>query len=204
MSINSMSKSTRWAATVVLASALVYPAPLAAQSITCDQARKTLLAANSKRAALFSAGSHMLGCLSEAPGTIASGLRRATPGTVQDTVLQQGAYLLNDRRLVDSVRALAVDQSQALARRRLYLQLLTRYISPGTSIDMSAASAEKLLALVGSGDEESVTGAQPIDEAARVRALGTIYSMKQSDSDTGLRTLANMVYHELYRRRGGT
>lgn len=196
-----LSQTARWATVVVIASAFAYPAPLPAQGgMTCNQAKAILVADTAQRADMFRAASHILGCLGDAPGAIATGLRGATAGSMQDTVLTQDAHILFDRRLVDSVRALAVDQSQALAKRQGYLLLLTRYISPGTGIDFTAASTGKLMALSASGGREGVTGSQPIDGSARERALLSIYAMKQNDSDAGLRALANMVYRELYYR----
>jgi len=165
--------------------------------MTCNQAKVILVADTSQRADMFRAASRILGCLGDAPGAIATGLRGAAAGSMQDTALTQDAYLLFDRRLVDSVRVLAVDQSQALSKRQGYLLLLTRYISPGTGIDFTAASTGKLMALSGSGGREGVTGSQPIDGSARERALSSIYAMKQNDSEAGLRALASMVYHEL-------
>jgi hypothetical protein len=73
---------------------------------------KLLAANNTKRLDLFRAASHMLDCVNDAPGVIATGLRSASAGSVKDTVLYEDAYILFDRRLVDSVRALAVDQRQ--------------------------------------------------------------------------------------------
>jgi hypothetical protein len=168
--------------------------------MTCNQAKAILVANNSQRADMFGAASRILGCLDDAPGAVATGLRRATAGSMQDTVLTEDAYILFDRRLVDSVRALAVDQSQILAKRQSYLLLLTRYISPGTGIDFTAASTGKLMTLSASGGREGVTGAEPIDGAARERALASMYSMKLNDSDAGLRALAGMVYDELSHR----
>ncbi len=196
-----LSEIKRWAAAVAVASAFACPAPLVAQgSMTCNQAKAILVADTSQRADMFRAASRILGCPGDAPGAIATGLRGATAGSMKDTVLAQDAYILFDRRLVDSVRALAVDQSQALAKRQRYLLLLTRYISPGTGIDFTAASTGKLMALSASGGREGLTGLQPIDGSARERALASIYSMYQNDSDAGLRALASMVYHELYYR----
>jgi len=203
MTINStVNKIARWTAVAMLASAGLHPAPVAAQgSMTCTQAKNTLTANNPKRADLFRAASHIFACLNDAPGAIATGLRRAPAGSVRDTVLNQAAYLLFDRDLVDSVRVLALDQSQALAKRLGYLQLLTRYVSPGTGIDLTAATSGKLMALAGAGGGQGgVPGVKPMDIATRDRAIDTMYSMKLNESDAGLRALANMVYHELYYR----
>jgi hypothetical protein len=192
---------TRWMAVVVVASAFAYPVPSAAQgSMTCNRAKAILVSDTSQRANMFRAASHIFACLDDAPGTIATGLRRATSGSMQDTVLTEDASILFDRRLVDSVRALAVDQSQALAKRKRYLLLLTRYIWPGTGIDFNAAATGKLLALSASSYRNEFPGSQPIDGSARERALAGIYSMKLNDSDAGLRALASMVYDELSHR----
>jgi hypothetical protein len=74
-------------------------------------------------------------CGDAAPGWIARMLREATPLSTRDTVARSGAWALLDRRLIDSVRVLAIDHAQTTERRRYFLRLLARYVSPTAAVD---------------------------------------------------------------------
>jgi hypothetical protein len=190
-------------ASTVLALALVAwsPALLGAQRFTCEEARTILLSDTVPRLDLFSAGSTIMGCGVVAPGVVASALRRARPNSTADTVVTTAAWQTFDRRLVDSIRVMAVDTRQTRSRRMLYLQLLTRYALPGTGIDDDALGSESRWVLHSSAQffDRSARpfGTLLILKEDRTRIVATIAEMGRHDPDEPLRRLAGKVAVEL-------
>jgi hypothetical protein len=113
-----------------------------------------------------------------------------------DTLVQFDAYMLFDRRLADSIRALALDPNQSKARRTFYLYLLTRYAAPSAGVDTGAVG-KRSIAIVVQPHVEWVTGNQPLTASDRVRVRSTILSMATDDPDPTLRELARMVHEDL-------
>jgi hypothetical protein len=206
MSTYAKSQMTRWikgsgcgAAFAVVVTLLLLPASAKAQqALTCDQARSTLLSSGGSRAQLIAATATIIRCGDIAPATVATALRRATPNTTRDTLAQFGAASLFDRRLLDSVRVLALDYSQPTARRQAYLHLLTRYASPIAAIDVRSLDRDDAPKVLGAGDGEGgVDGTQPLGVDGRNLARATIQTMGWHDPDPRLRKLANLVGEQL-------
>jgi hypothetical protein len=198
----------RWShlpATTALALALVVssPALLVAQRFTCEEASAVLIAAEVPRLDRFSAASTMMGCGTMAPGVIATALRRAKPNSTADTVLTIVAMQTFDRRLADSIRAMALDSSQSIARRTTYLQLLTTYALPGTVVNTEAIGHESLPVLhhhiLWVTEASRPFGTRLILKEDRARIVATIAEMGRQDPDDGLRRLAARVAPELER-----
>jgi hypothetical protein len=201
-----LTRRYRLPATTVLALAFVAssPAQLDAQRFTCEEASAVLLSADAERLDRFSAASTMLGCGNIAPGTIASALRRATPNTTADTIATILAMRTFDRRLADSIRVVALDSNQSIARRTLYLQLLTSYALPGAVVDTEATSRGSLSVLHRSLHLWAELGVRPfgtrlIRAEDRTSVLATIAAMGRQDPDEHLRQLAARVATELER-----
>ena len=172
------------------------PRTLAAQ-MTCDQAKKTLAANNAKRADLFTAAGTIVNCGDLAPGAIVAALRKAAPNSTLDTLVRYDAYSLLDRRLADSIRALAVDPNQSVGRRTLYLQLLARYAAPRVGVDTAAVTKKRFTAIVVQPRADGFAGNQPLTAADRARVRATISTMAAQDPNANLRELARMVYDDL-------
>ena len=171
------------------------PRGVAAQ--ICDQASKTLLDPTSKRMDLYNAAQTIVACGDLAPGTIVAALRRAPINSTLDTLVRFDAFSLFDRRLADSIRALAVDPNEGKARRIMYLQLLTRYAAPQAGVDTSAVTAKRFTAIVIQPHSQWIAGSQPLTASDRANARSTILSMAMNDPDANLRELAMTVYHDL-------
>ncbi len=169
----------------------------AQQTLTCDQARTTLLANGASRAQLVLATAKIINCGDMAPGTVVATLRRATPNSTRDTLAQAAAFNLFDRRLLDSVRVLALDASQSAARRQVYLRLLTRYAAPLAAVDTTALNAESPKVLGAGGDGVGVQGTSPLGVEGRNSARATIQAMGYHDPDPRLRKLASLVGDQL-------
>jgi hypothetical protein len=196
---------TRWTkrsalvAVSLLLIALLVPAESsgAQQTLTCDQARTTLLTNGGSRAQLVLATAKIIHCGDMAPTTVAATLRRATPNSTRDTLAQAAAFTLFDRRLLDSVRVLALDASQTAARRQVYLRLLTRYAAPLAAIDTTSLGQEPPKVLGAGGDGDGVVGTSPLGLEGRNWARATIQTMGFHDPDPRLRKLANAVGDQL-------
>jgi hypothetical protein len=138
---------------------LAYASPALGQSLTCEQARDILLASSSTRDDRYHAIAKAVNaCGNGGPIMIARALRAAAPLSTADTVARTGAYALLDRRLADSVRVLARDQSQTTERRRYFLRLLTRYVAANASIDERFVDADAPSVLVPVSDGGGVVG----------------------------------------------
>ena len=136
-----------------------------------------------------------------APGTIAGALRHARPNSTADTVVTTLATQTFDRRLVDSIRVMAVDSSQSTVRRTLCLQLLTGYALPGTFVDTEAIGHESFSVLRRNSlwvtEASRPFGTRLILKEDRARILATIAAMGRQDPDDSLRRLAARVVPEL-------
>ena len=188
-----------------LAFALVVTSPslLRAQRFTCEEARALLVSADAPRLDRFSAASTIMGCGTVAPGVVASALRSAKPNSTADTVASILAVQTFDRRLVDSIRVMAVDSSESTPRRTFYLQLLARYALPGTVVDTEAASHGSTWVLhrnlIWGTLGSRPFGTLLILKEDRARIIATIAAMGRQDPDDGLRRLAALVAPELER-----
>lgn len=193
----------RLTARTVLALGVVVSSPtlLSAQRFTCEQASAVLIADEAPRLDRFSAGSTVMGCGVMAPGVIATAMRRARPNSTADTIVTTLAWQTFDRRLVDSIRVMAVDTRQTRSRRMLYLQLLTRYALPGTGIDDDALGSESRWVLHSSAQSFDRSarpfGTLLILKEDRTRIVATIAEMGRHDPDEPLRRLAGKVAVEV-------
>jgi hypothetical protein len=137
-------------------------------------------------------------CGDAAPGWVARLLRQATPLSTKDTVARTAAWSLLDRRLTDSVRVLALDQTQTTERRRYFLRLLARYVSPIAAVDDRHINDDPSPSVIlAAQDADGVLGTWPPNAESRNRARGTIHQMGETDPDATLRKLAALVYDEL-------
>jgi hypothetical protein len=183
---------------IVCTSLLVPTAALQAQeSPPCGEAQATLLSDGATRQQVVSAMAKIVHCGDIAPGTIVAALRRATPNTTRDTIAHAGAWSLFDRRLLDSVRVLALDYSQPTARRIAHLQLLTRYAVPSVAVDTSSIHHDHPSVLVSMTDGGGWQGTRPLGLEDRKWARASIQAMAHRDPDARLRKLAGLVAEQL-------
>jgi hypothetical protein len=199
--------AARTLAVVFLASS---PALLGAQRFTCEEASKILLSASAPRPDRFSAANKMFECGNIAAATVAGALRRAKPNSTADTIATILATTTFDRRLADSIRAMALDSRQSTARRTLCLQLLTSYALPFTGVDTEAISrgaSSVLHRRLRVYDIWQLLFDPPMPPFAtrlirvedRTRIVTTIAEMGRQDPDEALRRLAAEVAIELPR-----
>ena len=176
------------------------PIDARAQSITCAQAVTLLSTGGSPtRTQLAGASSRILECGDTAPGAIVAALRLAAPNTVRDTMAMGDAWALLDRRLSDSVIALAKDPHQTVTRRVFYLSLLARYVAPTVGVDPTGARKMNATVLVTVLHPGVVAGNLPMDVAARDRARAGIAWMATNDPSLDIRRLAGLVAAQLAR-----
>ena len=97
------------------------PAPM-----PCTTAANFLTTNTGTRTDILLASSRIVRC-DNAVRTLIAALRTATPNSVRDTTLQHAAWLLSDRRMLDSVTALSQDAHVTVERRTVALALLTHY-----------------------------------------------------------------------------
>jgi hypothetical protein len=185
-----------------------HPTRLGAQRFTCEEASTVLLSTDAQRLDRFAATNALFRCGDITAGTVASALRRAKPNTTADTLATILAWVTFDRRLVDSIRVVAVDSSQSTARRTLYLQLLTNYAVPFTVVDTEAIKRATYFVLRRRqplhGNRKHLLeaasapfGTRLIRKEDRARAVATIAEMARHDPDENLRLLAGRVVTEL-------
>ena len=124
-------------------------------------------------------------------------LRQATPLSTKDTIARIGAWALLDRRLTDSLRVLATDQTQTTERRRFFLSLLVRYAAPNAVIDEGSLDSGAPAVLSTMLDPGGVHGTWPPNTQSHGVVLYTIQQMASNDPDARLRKLAAQVYTEL-------
>jgi hypothetical protein len=191
-------------AVLVGVSVAACPEPAGAQPpvpMACDVARGWLVQNDGSRTNILVASRRIVTCGDIAPATLMAALRNATAGSVRDTVAREAAWLLSDRRLLDSAIALSRDAQVPASRRLVALELLTHY-------------ADSLAALLpGSIDDPSniviahrmhggyIPGIMPLTSADQTRALDAIDWMGGNESDATVRGLAQRAHHQLLIRR---
>ena len=182
-----------------LALFLVHSSSASAQAWTCEHARDILVNTDSSsRSDMFEALAKVVHtCGHSAPGWVARMLRQASPLSTTDSVARLGAWSLLDRRLIDSVRVLALDQTQTTERRRFFLNLLARYAAVDVVVDGGTMDSDAPAVLSTVVDPGGLLGTWPPNTESRNRARATIRQMSESDPDATLRRLAGYVYVEL-------
>jgi hypothetical protein len=131
-------------------------------------------------------------------GAITAVLRHAVPKSRAEDLARYTATALQDVRLLDSVRVLALDSAQSVDRRMFDLNLLIHYADP----DRFLMSADTGAFGVTSGPFVSdgyrtIWGDEPPQEEDRAHALATIVRMGRKDPDPIVRRLAEKAAEEL-------
>ena len=188
-----------------LAAVLILAASISARAqgipMTCDQARSYLVDNGGSRTNVVIASRKIVGCGDMAPTTLVAAIRTATPGSVRDSMAQQAAWILSDRRLLDSVIVLSRSAQVTAARRTVALELLTHYADSLAALLPEALSDPMNIVIAHRIHGGYVTGSMPLTSADQVRALDAIDWIGRNESDSTVRTLAKRAHHQLSIRR---
>jgi hypothetical protein len=184
---------------------VVSPPGLRAQAggatMTCGAAQDLLLKSGGSAANIVWASRTIIRCGDIAPTTLIAALRKVAVNSLRDSVVQEAAWRLSDRRLVDSVIAYSKQSQQSVARRTLGLKLLTHYVDPMASLHPAGANEPMKIVLVTVPHGAPVLGNAPIASADQLRALDAIRWMSTNDPDAGIRAIATLAAKELDYRR---
>jgi hypothetical protein len=186
-------RAALWAMLLICVSSTV----LTAQAMSCETARQTILSNGSKRDALIEASSVIVRCEDLAPNTIVAAIRKATPGSLRDTLALGNAHTLRDARLADSIAVLAKDPQQSLARRTFFVGLLVRYINPHAGLNASTVNHAVPAVLVYLPHTGVIDGNQRMLDYHRERIRSQILSVSYHDSDANLRKLAGLAAEQV-------
>jgi hypothetical protein len=168
--------------------------------MTCEQARN-YLKQGGERTNVVVASRRIVACGDLAPTTLIAALRIAPPGSARDSVTQEAAWYLSDRRLLDSTIALSRDLHVTGERRGVALALLTHYadslayLVPGGLADSSGM----VIATLQHGSY--VASSYSLTATDQSRALDAIAWIAANEREAGIKALAQAAYSILLRRR---
>ena len=189
---------------VALALIVAVPGSTRAQPsfpMSCDQARHYLIVEGASRTNIVLASRRIVTCGDMAPTTLMATIRSASPGTVRDTVAKEAAWLLSDRRLLDSVIALSRDLRVGVARRTVALELLTHYADGKASLLPGLQHDPMPLVIAHRMHGDYFSGNAPMDAKDQDRALAAIRQVGLDEPDDDLRLLAKLAAEQLGLRR---
>jgi hypothetical protein len=170
--------------------------------MSCSTAQDLLLKNGGSANNVRWAGATIVRCGDAAPSTLIKAIRTVPLNSLRDSVVERAAWILADRRLVDSVIALGKDPQQSINRRTLALKLLTRYSIHSASLIPEAVNDHPPIVIATVEHSEAVAGNVPLDDAASGRALEAMRWISLNDSDAGVRTLAGLAVKQLATRLG--
>ena len=170
-------------------------------TMTCGAAQDLLLENGGTAANIVWASRTIIRCGDVAPTTLIAALRKVAVNSLRDSVVQEAAWRLSDRRLVDSVIAYSKQSQQSVGRRTVGLKLLTHYVDPMAALHPAGANEPMKIVLVTVTHGAPVLGNEPIASADKLRALDAIRWMSTNDPDAGIRAVATLAAKELDYRR---
>ena len=170
--------------------------------MSCEQARNLLVKDGGSRTEILLASGRMVHCGDMAPTTFVVVLRTATRGSVRDSVVKHVAWLLSDRRLLDSVIALSRESGIGVAGRTMALGLLTHYADMHASLLPGLQHEPMPLVIAHEMHGDYILGSVPMDAADQDRAFAAIWHVARNEPDHNLRLLARRAAEQLGLRRG--
>lgn len=197
--------STRAIVYAALGGFLTITAPVTVQGqvpapMPCITAANFLTINTGTRTDLFLASSCIVRC-DNAVRTLIGALRIAMPNSLRDTTVQQAAWLLSDRRMLDSVTALSRDPSVTVERRTVALALLTHYADSLASLWPGGLNDPVGTVIATRIEGGYLPGGVPLTATDQSTALQSIAWMREHESDPTLKSLAQRAYDQLVFRR---
>jgi hypothetical protein len=166
-------------------------------TMSCETARNVLLATTGEPDNIRLAGATIVRCGDLAPKTLIAAIRNVAVGSLRDSVAQDAAWILSDRRLVDSVIALGKSPQTSGPRRRVAIKLLTHYVDPSARLRPLGAGQPMQLVIGTVNHPELVIGNVPIIPEAQDRALNALRWMATNDPGVETKTLARLAAEQL-------
>jgi hypothetical protein len=190
------------ATTFLLAAILLtIPAGLSGQRMSCARADSVLRSETRARQKGGEAlGALLLNCRDSSVAIVTALLRQLPTRSTGDELAIAGAAALLVPEMLDSVVALSKDAQQSMARRTLYLALLTRYADCRFGLDRDALGRSHSHVIFLQLDACDRDGRHALSFVDRDHALVAIAWISQHDPDGRVRELAREASEEILYR----